>query len=219
MQASTSEIYGDPENHPQTEEYWGNVNPIGKRSCYDEGKRVAETFFFDYLRQNKVDIKVVRIFNTYGPRMMANDGRVVSNFIIEALNRKKITLYGPGSQTRSFCYVDDMIEGMIRMMDYETGEYARGMDYTRPHLSGLPGPVNLGNPEEISIRSLADKIISLVGSSSKIVFEGLPEDDPKRRCPDISRARHYLQWAPKVPLEEGLARTIAYFRKEKGVVD
>jgi UDP-glucuronate decarboxylase len=214
MQASTSEVYGDPENHPQNEEYWGNVNPIGKRSCYDEGKRVAETFFFDYLRQNKVDIKVVRIFNTYGPRMRPDDGRVVSNFIVQALEGEDITVYGAGSQTRSFCYVDDMVEGMIRMMDYETGEEIRGRDYTKTSLSGLPGPVNLGNPEEVSIRSLAEKIIRLTGSRGKVVFEDLPEDDPRRRCPDISKARVHLKWEPHVSLEEGLQRTIAYFRGE-----
>lgn len=216
MQASTSEVYGDPETHPQTEEYWGSVNPIGKRSCYDEGKRVAETFFFDYLRQNKVDIKVVRIFNTYGPRMMQNDGRVVSNFVVQALRREDITLYGSGSQTRSFCFIDDMIEGMIRMMDYETGEDMRDTDYTKSHLSGLPGPINLGNPEEVSIKSLAEKVVRISGSPSKVVFGDLPEDDPKKRCPDIAKARHYLQWEPKVPLEEGLKRTVAYFREEMG---
>ena len=212
MQASTSEVYGDPEVHPQTEEYWGNVNPIGKRSCYDEGKRVAETFFFDYLRQNKVDVKVVRIFNTYGPRMRADDGRVVSSFVVEAIRGRDIGVYGKGEQTRSFCYIDDVIEGMIRMMDYETGETVRDADYTRPSLSGFPGPLNLGNPEEVSIRSLAEKIVGLTGSKSGIVFEGLPEDDPRRRCPDISKAGKHLSWAPLVPLEEGLRRTIDYFR-------
>jgi UDP-glucuronate decarboxylase len=214
LQASTSEIYGDPENHPQSEDYWGHVNPIGKRSCYDEGKRVAETFFFDYFRQNKVDIKVVRIFNTYGPRMMPNDGRVVSNFIVQTLAGRDITLYGKGSQTRSFCYVDDMIEGMIRMMDYETGEETRGMDYTRSYLSGFPGPINLGSPEEIPIKTLAEKIIGLTGSSVVAVSEDLPEDDPQRRCPDISKARQYLKWEPRVGLEEGLNKTMAYFREE-----
>jgi UDP-glucuronate decarboxylase len=212
MQASTSEVYGDPDMHPQTEEYWGNVNPIGKRSCYDEGKRVAETFFFDYLRQNKVDIKVVRIFNTYGPRMRPDDGRVVSSFIVEAIQGRDITVYGNGEQTRSFCYIDDMVEGMIRMMDYETGENPKGTDYTRPSLSGFPGPVNLGNPEEITIEALARKVIDLARSESKIIFEELPEDDPRRRCPDISKARHYLKWQPKVPLEEGLKRTIDYLK-------
>ncbi len=212
LQASTSEVYGDPMSHPQSEEYWGNVNPIGRRSCYDEGKRVAETFFFDYLRQNNVDIKVVRIFNTYGPRMSADDGRVVSNFIVQALKGEDITVYGAGSQTRSFCYIDDMVEGMIRMMDYETGENVRGTDYTKACLSGLPGPMNLGNPDEVAIRTLAEKIIRITGSSSKIVFDGLPEDDPRRRCPDISKARSYLAWEPRVPLEEGLQRTVGYFR-------
>jgi UDP-glucuronate decarboxylase len=216
MQASTSEVYGDPNIHPQVEEYWGNVNPIGKRSCYDEGKRVAETFFFDYLRQNRVDIKVVRIFNTYGPRMMADDGRVVGNFVVQALRGEDITLHGSGSQTRSFCFIDDMIEGMIRMMDYETGEDIRDMDYTKSHLSGLPGPINLGNPKEIPIESLARMIIRIVGSPSKGVFGGLPEDDPKRRCPDISKAQRYLQWKPMVSLEEGLGKMAAYFREEMG---
>jgi UDP-glucuronate decarboxylase len=214
LQASTSEVYGDPEVHPQVEEYWGHVNPIGKRSCYDEGKRVAETFFFDYLRQNKVDVKVIRIFNTYGPRMTQDDGRVVSNFIVQALKGRDITVYGSGSQTRSFCYIDDMIEGMIRMMDYETEECTRDMDYTKSCLSGLPGPINLGNPEEASIQSLAERIIRLAGSPGRIVFEGLPEDDPGRRCPDISKARKFLRWEPLVPLEEGLKKTIDYFRRE-----
>jgi UDP-glucuronate decarboxylase len=212
MQASTSEVYGDPHVHPQMEEYWGNVNPIGKRSCYDEGKRVAETFFFDYLRQNKVDAKVVRIFNTYGPRMRADDGRVVSSFIVEARRGREITVYGTGEQTRSFCYIDDMIEGMIRMMDYESEGARKDADYTKPSLSGFPGPVNLGNPEEISIRSLAEKIIDLAKSPAGIVFGDLPEDDPRRRRPDISKARRYLQWTPEVSLEEGLKKTIDYFR-------
>jgi UDP-glucuronate decarboxylase len=216
LQASTSEIYGDADVHPQPEEYWGNVNPIGKRSCYDEGKRVAETFFFDYLRQNKVDVKVVRIFNTYGPRMRLDDGRVVSNFIVQALEGKDITIYGDGSQTRSFCYVDDLVEGMIRMMDYETGDSTRDMDYTRPFLSGFPGPINLGNPEEIPIGLLAEKIIQSTGSTSKIMFATLPEDDPKRRCPDISKARTYLHWEPQTSLKEGLRRTVDYFREETG---
>lgn len=211
LQASTSEVYGDPDVHPQQEEYWGNVNPIGKRSCYDEGKRLAETLFFDYLRQNKVDIKVIRIFNTYGPRMRPDDGRVVSNFIMQALRGKDITVYGQGSQTRSFCYIDDLIEGMIRMMDYETGEHERERDYTRPYLSGFPGPVNLGNPHEVQVVELAERIVDMVGSGSKVVFEQLPEDDPKRRCPDISKARQHLDWQPKVPLEEGLRKTIDYF--------
>jgi UDP-glucuronate decarboxylase len=211
MQASTSEVYGDPEIHPQTEEYWGNVNPIGKRSCYDEGKRVAETFFFDYFRQNKVDIKIIRIFNTYGPRMRPDDGRVVSNFIVEALNGEDITIYGTGDQTRSFCYVDDMVEGMIRMMDYETGESVRGTDYTRTYLSGFPGPINLGNPEEVPIKQLAQQIIRITASQAKVVFEGLPEDDPRRRCPDIGKARAHLRWEPLIHLEEGLEKTVEYF--------
>lgn len=211
MQASTSEIYGDPETHPQREEYWGNVNPIGKRSCYDEGKRVAETLFFDYLRQNNVDIKVVRIFNTYGPRMRPDDGRVISNFITEAINNKPVTIYGDGTQTRSFCYIDDMIEGMIRMMDYETGEHKRERNYTKPYLSGFPGPINLGNPNEISIISIAKRIIDCLSSKSEIIFEKLPDDDPRRRCPDISKAKNYLEWQPKISLDEGLKRTIDYF--------
>ncbi|OPY62783.1 MAG: UDP-glucose 4-epimerase [Syntrophorhabdus sp. PtaU1.Bin002] len=211
MQASTSEVYGDPEVHPQKEEYWGSVNPIGIRSCYDEGKRVAETLFFDYLRQNNVDVKVVRIFNTYGPRMRPDDGRVVSNFITQALNNKPITIYGDGTQTRSFCYIDDLIEGMIRMMDYETGEQTRERNYTKPYLSGLPGPLNLGNPHEVSMRTIADMIVSISKSTSKVVFEDLPEDDPKRRCPDISKAENLLKWKPKVSLDEGLRRTIDYF--------
>jgi UDP-glucuronate decarboxylase len=177
---------------------------------------VAETFFFDYLRQNKVDVKVVRIFNTYGPRMRLDDGRVVSNFIVQALEGKDITIYGDGSQTRSFCYVDDLVEGMIRMMDYETGDSTRDMDYTRPFLSGFPGPINLGNPEEIPIGLLAEKIIQSTGSTSKIMFATLPEDDPKRRCPDISKARTYLQWEPQTSLKEGLRRTVDYFREETG---
>jgi UDP-glucuronate decarboxylase len=214
MQASTSEIYGDPDIHPQQEEYWGNVNPIGKRSCYDEGKRVAETLFFDYLRQNKVDIKVVRIFNTYGPRMRPDDGRVISNFIVEALSNKPITIYGDGTQTRSFCYIDDMVEGMIRMMDYETGRHERERDYTKPFLSGFPGPINLGNPVEVSILSIAQKIIKLTGSKSKIVFERLPDDDPRRRCPDIGQAKKHLQWQPHISLDDGLKKTIAYFKKQ-----
>jgi len=214
LQASTSEVYGEPAIHPQTEEYWGNVNPIGKRSCYDEGKRVAETFFFDYLRQNNVDVKVIRIFNTYGPRMRPDDGRVVSNFITQVLKDREITVYGSGTQTRSFCYISDMIEGMVRMMDYETGDQVRDTDYTKPYLSGLPGPINLGNPQETSIAALAEKIVKLMGSSAKIVFERLPDDDPGRRCPDILKARRYLQWEPLVQLDEGLAKTIEYFREE-----
>jgi len=213
MQASTSEIYGDPEIHPQKEGYWGNVNPVGKRSCYDEGKRVAEPLFFDYMRQNKVDIKVVRIFNTFGPRMRPDDGRVISNFIMQALMNKPITIYGKGTQTRSFCYIDDMIEGMIRAMDYETGEYKKESDYTKPYVSGFPGPINLGNPEEVTILSIAKKIVDICGSKSKIIFRGLPEDDPKRRCPDISMAKRYLKWQPYVSLDEGLKRAIEYFKK------
>ncbi len=213
LQASTSEVYGNPEMHPQTEEYWGSVNPIGRRSCYDEGKRVAETLFFDYLRQNKVDIKVVRIFNTYGPRMRPDDGRVVSNFIIQAMRGRDITIYGDGSQTRSFCYVEDLIEGMIRMMDYETGECDREIDYTKPSLSGFPGPLNLGNPHEITIRTLAEKIIEIVGSRSQLVFEPLPEDDPRRRCPDITKAKDMLAWEPHISFEEGLQKTVDHFLK------
>jgi len=214
LQASTSEIYGDPDVHPQKEEYWGNVNPVGKRSCYDEGKRVAETLFFDYMRQNKVDTKVVRIFNTYGPRMRSDDGRVVSNFIVQALKNEPITMYGDGSQTRSFCYIDDMIEGLIRMMDYETGEYTREPDYTKQYLSGYPGPINLGNPHEVSIYSIAKLVTELAGSKSEIVFRPLPEDDPKRRCPDITKAKGILEWQPYVQLEEGLRKTVEYFRKK-----
>ena len=214
LQASTSEVYGDPEVHPQTEEYWGHVNPIGKRSCYDEGKRVAETLFFDYMRQNGVDIKVIRIFNTYGPRMRSDDGRVVSNFIEQALRNEPITIYGEGSQTRSFCYVDDMIEGMIRMMDYETGGQIREEDYTKSRLSGFPGPVNLGNPEEVSILGVAERIIEMTGSKSCITFERLPEDDPKRRCPDIEKARQHLGWEPRVPLDAGLKKTVEYFKSQ-----
>lgn len=198
MQASTSEVYGDPEVHPQQESYWGNVNPIGSRSCYDEGKRCAETLFFDYKRQHKLRIKVARIFNTYGPRMHPNDGRVVSNFIMQALQGKNITVYGDGSQTRSFCYVDDLIEGFIRLMDTPD-------DFT--------GPVNLGNPDEFTILELAEKIISLTGSKSRIVFKRLPEDDPSQRQPDITLASKKLKWRPKVKLEDGLNETIAYFRK------
>jgi UDP-glucuronate decarboxylase len=213
LQASTSEIYGDPVEHPQTEEYWGNVNPIGKRSCYDEGKRLAETLFFDYMRQNNVDVKVIRIFNTYGPRMRPDDGRVVSNFIVQALGNKPITIYGDGSQTRSFCYIDDMIEGMIRMMDYQTGDYMRERDYTKPGLSGFPGPLNLGNPHEVSVLDIARLIVDISRSSSEIVFEDLPEDDPKRRCPDITKAKSLLNWEPVATLEQGLQKTIEYFRQ------
>ena len=196
LQASTSEVYGDPEVHPQPETYWGNVNPIGLRSCYDEGKRCAETLCFDYFRQHKVRIKVVRIFNTYGPRMHPNDGRVVSNFIVQALQNKDITVYGDGSQTRSFCYVDDLIQGMFKMMETED-------DFT--------GPVNLGNPQEFSVLELAEKVIDLTNSRSKIVFKPLPPDDPKRRRPDITLAKKKLNWEPKMPLEEGLKKTIEYF--------
>jgi UDP-glucuronate decarboxylase len=196
LQASTSEVYGDPEVHPQVESYWGRVNCIGVRSCYDEGKRCAETLFFDYWRQHKLRIKVIRIFNTYGPRMHPNDGRVVSNFIVQALLNKDITLYGDGSQTRSFCYCDDLIDGMIRMMDSED-------DFT--------GPVNLGNPGEFSIRELAEKVIAMTGSRSKIVYQPLPQDDPKQRRPDITLAKEKLGWQPTINLDEGLKRTIAYF--------
>jgi UDP-glucuronate decarboxylase len=198
LQASTSEVYGDPEVHPQPETYWGNVNPIGPRACYDEGKRCAETLFFDYHRQHGIKIKVVRIFNTYGPRMHPNDGRVVSNFIVQALKNEPITVYGDGTQTRSFCYVDDMVEGIIKMMNSQD-------DFT--------GPVNLGNPEEYRIIDLAKKIIDLTGSRSKIVFKPLPQDDPKRRRPDITLAKEKLGWEPKTPLEEGLKKTIAYFEE------
>jgi len=203
FQASTSEVYGDPTIHPQTEAYWGNVNPIGIRSCYDEGKRCAETLFFDYYRQHKLDIRVARIFNTYGPRMHPNDGRVVSNFIMQALQGQDITLYGSGEQTRSFCYVDDLIEGFIRFMDLP-----RGADGA----PGFPGPINLGNPVEFTIRQLAEMVIALTGSSSKMVFMPLPADDPLQRKPDISRARAYLNdWQPQVQLQQGLVKTIAYF--------
>ena len=204
LQASTSEIYGNPTVHPQKEDYWGNVNTIGRRSCYDEGKRCAETLFFDYHRQNNVDIRVVRIFNTYGPRMHPNDGRVVSNFIVQALTNQDIMVYGDGSQSRSFCYVDDMIEGLIQMMN--------GPDH-------FIGPVNIGNPEEYTILELAQKILGITGSKSEIVFERLPQDDPLQRQPDISLAKEVLGWSPKVLLEEGLTRTIDYFKvlKQKGL--
>ena len=198
LQASTSEIYGDPEVHPQTESYWGRVNPIGIRSCYDERKRCAETLFFDYHRQNNLDIKVVRIFNTYGPRMHPHDGRVVSNFIVQALNGEDITIYGEGNQTRSFCYVDDLIEAMVIMM-------------ATP--KGFTGPVNIGNPVEFTILELAEKVIALTDSSSKLVFCNLPSDDPKQRKPDISLAQNALNWHPKVTLEEGLKSAISYFSK------
>ena len=196
LQASTSEVYGDPEIHPQPESYRGCVNPIGIRSCYDEGKRMAETLFFDYHRQHQVDIKVIRIFNTYGPRMNTHDGRVVSNFIVQALKNENITIYGSGEQTRSFCYVDDLIEGMIRMMNSR---------------DGFTGPVNIGNPGEFTMLELAQKIIDLTGSSSKIVFEPLPQDDPMQRRPVIDLAKKELSWEPTVDLEEGLKKTIAYF--------
>jgi len=198
LQASTSEVYGDPEIHPQTEDYWGRVNPIGPRSCYDEGKRCAETLFFDYQRQHNVDIKVVRIFNTYGPRMLPNDGRVVSNFIVQALRGEPITLYGDGSQTRSFCYVDDLIDGMVRMMETPQGFY---------------GPLNLGNPVEFTIRELADKVLALSGSKSRIERKPLPQDDPRQRKPDIGQATSKLGWQPKVGLEDGLKETVRYFRE------
>ncbi|HVU23198.1 MAG TPA: UDP-glucuronic acid decarboxylase family protein [Opitutus sp.] len=196
FQASTSEVYGDPEVHPQPESYWGHVNPVGRRSCYDEGKRCAETLFFDYHRENKVDIRVIRIFNTYGPRMHEADGRVVSNFIVQALRGEDITIYGDGSQTRSFCYVDDLIEGFVRFMAQ----------------TETIGPMNLGNPGEFTIRELAELTLKLVGGRSRIVAKPLPADDPKQRQPDIAMAKRILGWAPKVPLEEGLAKTIAYFR-------
>ncbi|MFZ2657385.1 MAG: UDP-glucuronic acid decarboxylase family protein [Victivallales bacterium] len=197
MQASTSEVYGDPAMHPQREEYWGNVNPIGTRSCYDEGKRCAETLFFDYYRQLNVSVKVVRIFNTYGPRMQINDGRVVSNFIVQALKNEDITIYGEGLQTRSFCFVTDMIEGFVKMMH-------------TPH--GITGPINLGNPGEFTMIELAEKVIKLTKSKSRLVYKPLPKDDPVRRKPDISKAQKILDWHPTVPLDEGLDRTIAYFR-------
>ena len=196
LQASTSEVYGDPEVHPQKEEYWGNVNPIGTRSCYDEGKRCAESLFFNYHRQNNVRIKVLRIFNTYGPKMDQNDGRVISNFIIQALKNENISIYGDGSQTRSFCYMDDLLDGMIKFMD------------SKKELNGL---VNMGNPVEFTIKELAELVIKLTGSKSKLIYSPLPEDDPLQRQPDISLARKELNWEPKVPLEEGLVKTIEYF--------
>ncbi len=196
LQASTSEVYGDPAVHPQTEDYWGNVNPIGARSCYDEGKRCAETLFFDYHREHKLRIKVVRIFNTYGPKMHPHDGRVVSNFIIQALKGEDITIYGEGLQTRSFCYVDEMIDGFIRMMATD---------------DSVTGPVNLGNPGEFTIRELAEKIVDMTGSSSKLVYKPLPSDDPRQRQPDITLAKKTLGWEPKIKLEEGLVKTIAWF--------
>ena len=196
MQASTSEVYGDPEVHPQTEEYWGRVNPIGIRSCYDEGKRCAETLFFDYYRQYQLDIRVIRIFNTYGPRMHPNDGRVVSNFIVQALRGEDITIYGTGEQSRSFCYVDDLISGITSYMDLKGDQ---------------PGPLNLGNPNEFTMKELSEKVIQLTNSKSKIIYKPLPEDDPRQRQPDISKAKQLLGWEPKVQLEEGLKKTIAYF--------
>jgi UDP-glucuronate decarboxylase len=197
FQASTSEVYGDPHIHPQPESYWGHVNPLGPRACYDEGKRAAETLFFDYHRQHGVRIKVARIFNTYGPRMHPDDGRVVSNFIMQALRGEPITIYGEGSQTRSFCYVDDLVDGIMRLM---------ASDDT------LLGPVNLGNPNEISVRELAEQVVEMTGSRSRLIFKPLPVDDPKQRQPDITLARHKLNWAPKVQLSDGLDRTVAYFR-------
>lgn len=197
LQASTSEVYGDPEVHPQPESYWGKVNPIGIRSCYDEGKRCAETLFFDYYRQHNLDIKVMRIFNTYGPRMHPHDGRVVSNFIVQALKGEDITIYGDGQQTRSFCYVDDLIEGMLRLMETE---------------NGFTGPVNIGNPGEFTMLELAELVLALTGSQSKLVFNPLPSDDPRQRQPDISVAREKLGWEPVVPLRDGLERTIHYFK-------
>jgi UDP-glucuronate decarboxylase len=196
LQASTSEVYGDPKIHPQTEDYWGNVNPIGLRSCYDEGKRCAETLFFDYRRQHNLRIKVARIFNTYGPRMHPNDGRVVSNFIVQVLKGESVTVYGDGKQTRSFCYVDDLIDGLIKLMNTPD-------DFT--------GPVNLGNPEEFTMLELAEEVIKLTGSKSKIIFKPLPSDDPMQRCPDITLARNKLNWAPAIKLKDGLTKTIAYF--------
>lgn len=200
LQTSTSEVYGDPEISPQSETYRGSVNPIGPRACYDEGKRVAETLFFDYHRMHGMEIKVVRIFNTYGPRMAENDGRVVSNFIVQALHNQPITIYGKGSQTRSFCFVDDLVDGLITMMESEKEN---------------TGPINLGNPNEMTVKELAEKIILLTNSNSKLEYKALPEDDPRQRCPDISMAKNVLQWEPQVQLEEGLKKTIAYF---KGIV-
>jgi UDP-glucuronate decarboxylase len=201
LQASTSEVYGDPVVHPQTEEYWGNVNPIGPRACYDEGKRCAETLFFDYHRQHQLSIKVMRIFNTYGPRMMANDGRVVSNFIVQALSNQPITIYGEGNQTRSFCYVDDLIDGALRLM-------ASSEDIT--------GPINIGNPTEFTIRELAEAVIRLTGSKSQLITMPLPQDDPKQRQPDITKARQLLGWDPTIRLEDGLKKTIEYFSSSLG---
>ena len=204
LQASTSEVYGDPIIHPQTEDYWGNVNPIGPRSCYDEGKRCAETLFFDYWRQHRLEIKVARIFNTYGPRMHANDGRVVSNFVVQALKGEPITLYGDGSQTRSFCYVDDLVGGLVRLMETP---------------SAVTGPINLGNPVECSMRALAERVIDMTGSASAIVEKPLPQDDPRQRQPDIGLAERTLDWRPTTDLETGLAKTIAYFEALLGGAD
>ncbi len=198
FQASTSEVYGDPSVHPQPEQYWGNVNTIGIRSCYDEGKRAAETLFFDYQRTHKLRIKVVRIFNTYGPRMAADDGRVVSNFIVQALRGEDLTIYGDGTQTRSFCYADDLVEGFIRLMNAD---------------DSVVGPINLGNPGEFTMIELADKVLRLTGSASKLIHMPLPQDDPKQRRPDITKAKHYLNWEPTIALEQGLERTIAYFKE------
>ena len=205
LQASTSEVYGDPEIHPQTEDYWGNVNPIGIRSCYDEGKRCAETLFFDYRRQHNLPIKVARIFNTYGPRMLPDDGRVVSNFIVQALEGKDLTIYGDGSQTRSFCFVEDLVDGLIRLMESD---------------DEVTGPINLGNPNEFTIKQLAEKVVKLVSEGSrsglsrdlKVVYEPLPEDDPTQRQPNITQAKQVLGWEPKIQLDEGLPRTVDYFR-------
>ena len=197
LQSSTSEVYGDPSVHPQPESYWGNVNPIGIRSCYDEGKRCAETLFFDYWRQHQLPIKVARIFNTYGPRMLPDDGRVVSNFIVQALQGRDITIYGDGSQTRSFCYVDDLVDGLVRLMESD---------------ESVTGPVNLGNPGEFSIKELAEKVIALVGNGSQIVYEPLPQDDPTQRQPDIRQAKELLGWQPGISLDDGLPRTVEYFR-------
>ncbi|MEK6805835.1 MAG: UDP-glucuronic acid decarboxylase family protein [Pseudomonadota bacterium] len=202
LQASTSEVYGDPQVHPQPETYWGHVNSVGPRSCYDEGKRCAETLFFDYYRQHKLEIKVARIFNTYGPHMHPNDGRVVSNFIVQALKHESITIYGKGSQTRSFCYVDDLVEGLIRLMNSP---------------AAVTGPVNLGNPGEFTIRELAERVIKLTGSRSKLSYKPLPQDDPKQRQPDIALAKDVLHWTPKIKLDDGLKRTIPYFRNTLGI--
>jgi UDP-glucuronate decarboxylase len=197
LQASTSEVYGDPTVHPQTESYWGNVNPIGPRACYDEGKRVAETLMSDYHREDGVNIRIARIFNTYGPRMAENDGRVVSNFIVQAIRGQELTLYGTGQQTRSFCYVDDLVEGLVRLMNSEN----------------RPDPVNLGNPVEFTIRELAEQVVRVVGGETRVTYKPLPQDDPTQRQPDITRAREWLAWEPKVPLVDGLEQTVAYFRQ------